>query len=229
MLPKPCIECQRGDFVLIGKGMARCTCERAMALRYMDEERRHQVERNINPLISEETAALGVSMLSIIPWFPTEGPARFVVAGELQSMCRSEEEMDWLVRRMTRLFERWPGIPAMRAVFCSRFNPLDRLQSTAVIEAYPEGIPSEFPEVMAPHLALPPGAIASADSHLDSGVRLVAQALDMNRVPARLPRPVPSPISANYQPITQADIEKAVQELHEKRARGELLPPESVA
>jgi hypothetical protein len=48
-------------------------------------------------------------------------------------------------------------------------------------------------------------------------------------VPARLPRPVPSPISANYQPITQADIEKAVQELHEKRARGELLPPESVA
>jgi hypothetical protein len=194
----------------------------------MDEEKRHP-PRKVEPRVSEETAALGVSMLAAIPWFPTEDAARFMIAGELQSLCESQAEMNWLVRRMVRLFERWPGIPALRAVFCSKHSPLDRVESTGIIEAYPDGIPPELPPAAPPRLALPPGAVVSADSQLDAGVRLLSAVLDMNRIEAPVrhtPRAVASPVSANYQPITQADIDKAVQELHDRRARGEMLSPE---
>jgi hypothetical protein len=72
---------------------------------------------------------------------------------------------------------------------------------------------------------LPAGAVVSADSDLERSILALAAAKDLNRI-SRARRHVPGiPEIPDLPPekrITQADIDRAVAELHEKRARKEL-------
>ena len=97
-----------------------------------------------------------------------------------------------------------------------------------------------IPQIEAAEISLPPGHKVSADPELEA---MIADAIEkMPKMPAaRLltgrdaqfaklleeistapqERPLPpAPTNPNYQPITQADIDKAVAELREKKARG---------
>jgi hypothetical protein len=232
VLPEPCDQC-RGDggyFAIVLRNnepySKRCDCARGRALAALDALRNQLSHENVEPRISGESAMAGVAMLSQIKFFPAEAAARMLIADELRLICNNDAELLWLCRRMVRLFLEWPGFPILRGVFCSKFTPLDGGQSSVCCETYSDGIPSEFPERESARLALPPGAVVSADPTLDAGVRMVADALDLNKHLAAPRRVVPELLISANEPvrraITQADMDCAVQEWREKRAREEL-------
>jgi hypothetical protein len=111
----------------------------------------------------------------------------------------------------------------LRAVFCSRFKPKDGIN--AFSSQFIDGVPPEKAPPEPARLQLPPGHVASVDPLLESGIKILARETDMNRprVPLRPPvRPTPVPTNPNFNPVTQADIDRAVNELHDQRARAAL-------
>lgn len=155
-----------------------------------------------------------ISDLTVMLFFPSEPAARVALIRMVGEMAENEDQVRWLVQRMTSgLYNEWPGPGELRAVFCSRFRPRDGL--TAYSSVYPDGIPSERPAAP-PLLALPPGHVASIDPELEHAVREVAAAKDLNR--PRLIRGPSIPVDLDFKPVTQADIDRAIEEYH-----GELL------
>ena len=156
-------------------------------------------------------------------------------------MCASEEQVRWLIDRMTSgIYAEWPGVHEMRACFCCRYKPKDGINAYSTI--YPDGLPIDptappRPEIAAPKLkALPPGHEATADPELEASIQRLAAKCAMPaahwavdqfahilreiKEPPHLREPAePTPTNPNYKPITQADVDRAVQELHAKRAR----------
>jgi hypothetical protein len=230
VLPEPCFNCSGdGGYFTLGPrgGACRCSCSRGLALAALDEARKQSTLRDVEPLISAEIALGCVSMLGALRFFPTEAAARTAISDEFQSMCNNDSEALWLAKRMLRLFTDWPGVPVLRSVYCSRYMPLDRYLSGGVCEQYPEGIPAELPETHPPRLALPPGHVVSIDAQAESMIRMLARETDMNRLPGRIAPPAPPlkmavPINSNFKPVTQADIDRAVSELHDRQARDAL-------
>jgi hypothetical protein len=212
-----CEKCTEG-WVVTERGAKRCNCNQP-------------VDRSAKPpVLTEDEAAFFVAQLAAVPYFPAEPGARLAIGDELRSMANSATEADWLVKRMRRLYERWPGPNEMRRVYVSRHAPRDGVMPIGISEAYPDGIPSERIEV--PSLkALPPGHAVSADPKLE---RAIAEAAEIMKLPParqidtrfsktleavltapqdRDPLPAPTP-----QVVTQADIERAVAELHAEKA-----------
>ena len=100
--------------------------------------------------------------LALLKYFPSDPEARGELAVMVCEMMTSEEQVDWLVRRMRTLYNEWPGPKEMRAVVCSKFKPADGIDCYS--EVYMDGIPSErenLPALEAPRdprsRELPPG------------------------------------------------------------------------
>jgi len=118
--------------------------------------------------------------LAMLKFFPAnneavlEGLARLVVG-----MCENEQQVEWLVDRMTSgLYQEWPGPLEMRAVYCSRYKPKDGLN--AYSQVYPDGIPmskeGKLRQIAGAELkALPPGHVASSDEHMEVALRIAAR------------------------------------------------------
>src|ERR1035437_9823961 len=134
-------------------------------------------------------------------------------------MASTEDQVEWLVARTVALCNEWPGPVGLRQVFCSKFKPADGIEAGGT-SMFPEGPPSEKRIDPSPLPALPPGHVATVDPGYDRAIRLLAAAKSMDRV-KRVPIQEP-PTCTDFKPITQADVDRAVDELHEKRARAEL-------
>ena len=93
-----------------------------------------------------------VQELRMLPYFPND---EFVMIGLVRlvgSMCETEEQVRWLVSRMTSgLYSQWPGPQEMRACYCSKFRPKDGISTCSTV--YETGIPSEKTQGL---LAKPP-------------------------------------------------------------------------
>jgi hypothetical protein len=131
------------------------------------------------PVISPELATIAVESMSCLEYYPAESAARAAISAELSSMCKSEDEVKWLVRRMIRLYTKWPGIMELRRVYCSTHPPLDAIEPTGASEFYPDGIPSESYRDLSPQrligLRNEDGKI-SGSSSAAAGVRRLARA-----------------------------------------------------
>ena len=206
-LPPPCNECEpEGLWVWKNGGMTRCECPRGLALAAMDQARREPVISHVEPRISIETASSGVAILAALKFFPADDGARIAIGDELRSMCNTGDEMVWVCARALRLFSEWPGVQAIRAVYCSKFFPLDR-DTRAECPEYPDGVPAE---VVAPAPLLLPPAGAKAMRRLTAGN-------DLGSLVRSMPVKNQSvPVSPTHMPITQREIEQAVRELHEQ-------------
>jgi len=160
--------------------------------------------------------------MATMRFFPKAKEARLALVITLSEMCNDEDEARWLVKRMRAMYTEWPGEREMRACFCSRRRPKDGINVGSTV--YPDGLPRELPAEEVKLLPLPAGAVVSADPTLDMAVRALAESKDMNRT-KRAPRIPSIPIVPDLPPekrITQADVDRAVAELHERRARAEL-------
>lgn len=188
-LPKACCRCewQGGYWVEVDGsdtvGMRRCDCERGQALAAMDTMRKLPPSVDVEPLISKESATLGVSMLSLIKFFPSEEGARMLIGEELRSMCADDSQVLWICKRMVRMYTEWPGLPPMRALFWSKFVPIDRVAARDEAHIFPDGVPPEAPDEQQEYKALGPG---SRDAELDAAIRKLA---DLKRLPPGRPKP----------------------------------------
>ena len=200
------------------QGLRRCDCETGRRLKEASDA---AVNPQYHPpVISAKDAEVFVEMLAAIPYFPRESGARLIIAEELRSICRDSGEALWLAQRMVRLYERWPGPREMRIVYCAKHVPLDGLLEAGLSEVYPDGIPAERPGASQKALEAPAAAEElSAAPSLRNAILDLARAKDMNRSgPPEPVREIPS-LPPGVKPVTQADIERAVQELRDRKAR----------
>ncbi len=232
-LPAPCAKCApfNGDWEETASGLRRCDCARGQALRLMAKKPAEDAEGAHAPMISAETAAQAARGLAALPNFPTWSPeAQTMIANELLALCHSAGEAFWLVERMLRLYDKWPGPREMRLVFCAKYRPLSGPDAAVLgwsSAIYTENLPSERPQPEEPVKMLPAGHNVSASPSLELAVAELAKAKRMPE-PRELLRlnPAPAPVIPETRPvarrITQADIDGAVEEVRSSRARREI-------
>lgn len=173
-----------------------------------------------------------VLKLTALKFFPGEPQARLAIIEQLGEMCESDEQVEWLVKRMLKLYAEWPGIGELRAVLCSKFKPKDGFESYSL--TFPDGIPSEKPEKQyalppASTLALGPGEPISAAPSLNNYVQQLAEMKRMDNVNPIKPEDLPTARLTPENAVTEADIRRAVDELRRKKAEEEAgLKPELV-
>jgi hypothetical protein len=161
-----------------------------------------------------------LSALTLLKFFPSDPDARLELAKLVSRMASTEDQVEWLVARTVALCNEWPGPVGLRQILCSKFKPADGIEAGCT-SMFPDGVPSEKQIEAPPLLALPAGHVATVDPGYDRSIRLLAAAKDLNHIPRRVPiQEVPT--NPDFKPITQADIDRAVDELHERRARAEL-------
>jgi hypothetical protein len=160
--------------------------------------------------------------LEVLPFFPSSEGSMKALAHLVESMMTSDDQVEWLVNRMTGgLYAEWPGPAEVRAVFTNKFKPADGINGYSSV--YPDGIPSEKREPP-PMLALPPGVEASVDPVLEASIHALAERLNTNRT-GRRRRQVPGIPFVEVPPkrrITQADVDRETERLRDERARREL-------
>jgi len=236
--PPACAKCEpfEGNWQETPAGLKRCDCARGIALSGM--KRGEGGASSTQPVISAEVAAQAARSLGAIPFFPSAPEAQTMIANEIASLCHSSTEAFWLVQRMLALYNRWPGSREMRMVFCQRYRPLSGLDAAQLSwssETYPEGIPSEKPQPTQALKTLPAGRDVSASPSIEAAVIELAKAKRMPapREPLRMCSPlVPQipEVRPQLRRITQADIDRAVQENRDSRARREFdVAPEERA
>jgi hypothetical protein len=159
-----------------------------------------------------------IAELTLLRFFPSEPNARLALVRMIGEMAHDENEVRWLVHRILALFNDWPGPLVIRQIFCSRFVPRDGMDVFSTLE-YLDGVPPEHAiEAPAP-LQLPDGHVASIDPELERAVRELAAAKDLNNPRSGHVHPVP--VDTTSPPITEQDIENAVNENREKQALAE--------
>ena len=118
--------------------------------------------------------------LAMLRYFPSGNVAVLDALVRLVgSMCATEDQVRWLVDRMTSgIYAEWPGPQEMRACFCSRYPPKDGIN--AYSQVYPDGLPPSREALKAiaaaPVLQLPEGRNLTADASMDAAVELLVKA-----------------------------------------------------
>jgi hypothetical protein len=192
--------------------------------------------------ITPGSVSAAVKSLGALAFFPQDQPSQTIIGDALAAMCPSVESLRYVVRRAVALYRCWDkcGVPGLRQIVCARYRPADGIESRPTDE-FPEGLPSEskhdplaLPE--GARKALPPGEPVTADPELDAAIQKLAAKCRMPPAHpvidafARMLREIETPphlreseesapVNPNFKPVTQADIDRAVQELHERRAR----------
>ena len=84
--------------------------------------------------------------ISLMKFFPSSDTvARATVMLELMQMCSTDDQVEWLSKRLTALYTEWPGLRELRAVFCFKFKPFDKIEVNSADPRFIDGIPSENP------------------------------------------------------------------------------------
>lgn len=73
--------------------------------------------------------------LRAIPFFPEDEQVRAVIAGQIAKFVATKEQLDWLVAAAIESIDDWQrhgGLPELRGIFCTRFDPADGRTTTAI-------------------------------------------------------------------------------------------------
>ena len=168
-----CPLCDGTGFVIVTrKGIeAAKPCECRDAAVAADESRRQEPG---TPLTVDLAMPIVTGLCDCLEFSPPPGPGRAVIASLAAKMCSTQEQLQWLVGRTVELYAKWPGIPALRQILCTRFVPRDGIECFSS-ETYPDGIPAG-PQLVQQRLLLPEGHIASVDREADHAIEeLVAR------------------------------------------------------
>jgi hypothetical protein len=190
-------------------------------------------------MISEPVMRKLIARLSLLPFFPAQTEAKVEISEVVEEFAEADEQVDWLGRRMLALYKEWPGPRELRACFCSRYKPKDGFSICSAVYAKQGGIPSERPAeglLLGPRLL--PGQqrdkVTTQDPVYALAIAKAAEVMTMPPLSRRrqrfskelagflegaTPRPASEPTP---QLITQADIDRAVEELRERKAHREL-------
>ena len=179
-------------------------------------------------MISQHVLEKCITRLALLPFFPSRHEERIELSDMIEEFAETDEQVDWLGRRMRVLYQEWPGPRELRACFCSRYKPKDGISVCS--GKYAEGIPSEAKEE---RKLLPPGRgePVSADPVLAAAVVKAAEVMTIPPVSRRRQQVAqqlatilepPKRIAGEPAPqvIKPEDVARAVRENRERRARG---------
>lgn len=119
-------------------------------------------------MISEKNLVVAAGRLMLMPFFPFDPLTKMGLLDELTRIVETDEQLEWLVTVTLVKYRQWPGAGLLRALYCTRFKPLDG------IEAYDDEEPPSAKEL--PQLALPEGCVASKDRRADIAMRIALTA-----------------------------------------------------
>lgn len=157
----------------------------------------------------EQIAPL-VGELAIMRYFPGDIDARLAVAKQIACIAADVHQARWLVTRALELYAEWPGVHELRALYCSRYRPLDGKEVASVV--YLDGIPPD-PQIAALQqiaearkLQIAGETTASLPAFPTDSLGLIAEAV--HRARARIP------LRTEAKAASDAEIEriKAIQE-----------------
>jgi hypothetical protein len=80
------------------------------------------------------TAVVGMS--EVVPFFPQTQIAKELIAAAIAQFVSTPEQLDWLTDTVIRSQREWSGIPELRGLFCSRFQPKDGITVEATTPGY---------------------------------------------------------------------------------------------
>lgn len=69
-----------------------------------------------------------VKLMKLVPFFPKEDKALQVIAASIWKFVNTVEELDWLTTTVCGHMSDWErggGLPEIRGIFCTRFQPAD--------------------------------------------------------------------------------------------------------
>ena len=144
-------------------------------------------------MISSSAAMDAAKSLADLNFFPSEENGQISVATIISSMCHTVDQARWLVEKMHRTYNSWPGPLEMRACFCSKFRPIDGFEVGSTI--YPDGIPSDkeqLPQIVAPDVPALEGSESA--EFLRIAVRALRPPIHVQTEPAPKPKPKTKPI-----------------------------------
>ncbi len=162
--------------------------------------------------MTNEEAAFVCEAMTILDYFPKAPAAQALVTDELARMCGSVDQGTWLIRRMSNLYGKWPGLHEMRAAYCAKYPALDGIEVYS--QVYIDGIPSEKPPERS-QIAAPKEALAPLDPESQRMLDELAVECSMRAAAESTPR---KPILGHVEvknPITAEDVER---ELAKRRA-----------
>jgi hypothetical protein len=87
-------------------------------------------------VISLNQANIAVSRLAALAYYPQEVIARSEIAAMLVRMVSTPEQLEWLVRQFIDHVGEWKGPRELRAVFCTKFKPADRIEEWSGLSGY---------------------------------------------------------------------------------------------
>jgi hypothetical protein len=188
-------------------------------------------------MLDFEIALHLAARLTVVKEFPRNPEAIEATAEDFIDLTRecqpteAERRVQWLIQEIRRTWaEGWTGTADMVRLFRSRY-PLPKDPTAPPSNEVKDWGTRPPVECQACHdngILKPEGATAYQWCECPAGIHLHFELPDwltiVNREPPRVRKLVlpPEPTNPNYKPITAADIERAVEELHERRAKGEL-------
>ena len=115
-------------------------------------------------MISNAAALARAKQLTGLNFFPSDELGQIAIGELIAEICSTDDQAEWLVKKMLRTYNSWPGPVEMRACFCTKFRPADGFECGSTV--YPDGIPSDkeqLPQIAAPErLMLAAGDIVDA-------------------------------------------------------------------
>lgn len=110
-----------------------------------------------------------VDELGAIPFFPTGVGAKTAVMRSLSSFVRERHHLRWLIDAALNGMREWKGIAELRALYCTRWKPLDGVEGgSCSIQGYTPA-DCEMAHIEAPKQKFLP---APQDSKITDGDRL---------------------------------------------------------
>jgi hypothetical protein len=127
-------------------------------------------------MITPKAIAAAMGRFSLLRYFPAGDAGIAALTEMLQEMVTTDEQLDWLSRRVLQLHPEWPGPYEIRAVFCSRYKPKDGVEADSAMAKFEDGIPAEHKQ----HKAEERQQLVSEDARLQQAV---SQAAAKKRMP----------------------------------------------
>jgi len=173
-------------------------------------------------VLSKEDALLAaghLSELTQLNFFPADEDGRTAVFLLVNQLVSSVDQVEWLVRRLLALFDKWPGPATVRAVFCTRYRPADGVEGSKWLPAFRGPVPLEAAAAPAPVLVLgpPPSKVLKGAELEAAWYEAISSVQWPESVNKPKPRTVAAPLSSSLRAVLEIQIGDEVRRLRKVR------------
>ncbi len=97
-------------------------------------------------MVNVQRATEQIAKLALLKYFPSDVMARAALVQIVCEFAESNEQIEWLVKRALAIFNEWPGPVELRALYCSRWRPVDGTEAYSALfpsDEYGGGFPRD--------------------------------------------------------------------------------------